>query len=68
MSESIKQAIIQPQVLHPTAESFYESALWKKEKEICISRMHRDSKEYEVHIHIYTDIIYFIFILFYIIL
>ncbi|XP_020277828.1 uncharacterized protein LOC109851792 isoform X2 [Pseudomyrmex gracilis] len=47
MSESIKQAIIQPQVLHPTAESFYESALWRKEKEICISRMHRDSKEYE---------------------
>lgn len=45
MPASIKHAIIQPRVLHPDAKSFYESTLWRKEKEICLSRMARDSKE-----------------------
>lgn len=45
MPASIKQAIIQPRILHSDTKSFYESTLWKKEKEICISRMGRDSKE-----------------------
>lgn len=45
MPASIKHAIIQPRILHPDAKSFYESTLWKKEKEICLSRMARDSKE-----------------------
>lgn len=47
MPESIKHAIIQPKVLHPDTKSFYESTLWRKEKEICISRMGRDNKEYK---------------------
>ncbi|XP_012226022.1 uncharacterized protein [Linepithema humile] len=47
MPESIKHAIIQPKVLHSDAKSFYESTLWRKEKEICISRMGRDNKEYK---------------------
>ncbi|XP_029673608.1 uncharacterized protein LOC115241814 isoform X2 [Formica exsecta] len=45
MPASIKHAIMQPRVLHPDAKSFYESTLWRKEKEICLSRMARDSKE-----------------------
>ncbi|XP_072762066.1 uncharacterized protein [Anoplolepis gracilipes] len=45
MPASIKHAIIQPRVLHPDAKSFYESTLWKKEQEICLSRMARDSKQ-----------------------
>jgi len=47
MPPSIKQAIIQPQVLHSDAKSFYESTLWKKEKEICLSRMGRNSKKHD---------------------
>ncbi|KYN00788.1 hypothetical protein ALC62_08471 [Cyphomyrmex costatus] len=46
MPPSIKHAIIQPQVLHSDAKSFYESTLWRKEKEICLSRMGRNSKEH----------------------
>ncbi|XP_018351652.1 PREDICTED: uncharacterized protein LOC108754099 isoform X2 [Trachymyrmex septentrionalis] len=46
MPSSIKYAIMQPQVLHSNAKSFYESTLWRKEKEICLSRMGRNSKEY----------------------
>ncbi|KMQ90571.1 Testis-expressed protein 14 [Lasius niger] len=45
MPASIKQAIIQPRILHSDAKSFYESTLWRKEKEICLSRMGRDSTE-----------------------
>ncbi|XP_025269002.1 uncharacterized protein LOC105254410 isoform X1 [Camponotus floridanus] len=45
MPASIKHAIIQPRVLHSDAKSFYESTLWRKEKEICLSRMARDSEE-----------------------
>ncbi|XP_011883933.1 PREDICTED: uncharacterized protein LOC105571070 [Vollenhovia emeryi] len=46
MPTSIKHAIIQPQVLHSDTQSFYESTLWKREKEICLSRMARNTKEY----------------------
>lgn len=46
MPSSIKHAIMQPQVLHSDTKSFYESTLWRKEKEICLSRMGRNSKEY----------------------
>ncbi|XP_018368395.1 PREDICTED: uncharacterized protein LOC108764590 isoform X1 [Trachymyrmex cornetzi] len=46
MPSSIKHAIMQPQVLHSDAKSFYESTLWRKEKEICLSRMGRNSKEH----------------------
>ncbi|KAL6261075.1 hypothetical protein P5V15_008608 [Pogonomyrmex californicus] len=45
MPPSIKHAIMQPQVLHRDAKSFYESTLWKKEKEICISRMGKNSNK-----------------------
>lgn len=45
MPSSIKHAIIQPQVLHSDTKSFYESTLWKREKEICLSRMGRNTKE-----------------------
>ncbi|XP_071580595.1 uncharacterized protein [Temnothorax nylanderi] len=45
MPSSIKHAIIQPQVLHSDANSFYESTLWRKEKEICLSRMAHDTKD-----------------------
>jgi len=48
MPASIKDAIMQRQVLHTDTKSFYESILWRKEKEICLSRMGRSSnKEYE---------------------
>ncbi|EZA48712.1 Testis-expressed protein [Ooceraea biroi] len=45
MPACIKDAIVQRQVLHPDTKSFYESILWRKEKEICLSRMGRDSKK-----------------------
>ncbi|XP_036149146.1 uncharacterized protein LOC105830040 isoform X2 [Monomorium pharaonis] len=46
MPSSIKHAIMQPRVLHSDAKSFYESTLWRKEKEICLSRMGRSSTEH----------------------
>ncbi|KAG5308535.1 TEX14 kinase, partial [Pseudoatta argentina] len=52
MPSSIKYAIMQPQVLHSNAKSFYESTLWRKEKEICLSRMGRNSKEHKRSIHV----------------
>ncbi|XP_025988995.1 uncharacterized protein LOC105197224 isoform X2 [Solenopsis invicta] len=45
MPPSIKQAIIQPEILHSDTKNFYESTLWRKEKEICLSRMGRSGKK-----------------------
>lgn len=42
---SIRDAVVQPKVLHSDPQSFYESTLWWKEKLICLSRMARDNKE-----------------------
>ncbi|XP_043258000.1 uncharacterized protein LOC122400539 isoform X1 [Colletes gigas] len=39
--ESIKGAIIQPQVLNSDPESFFETSLWRKEKLICLSKMRK---------------------------
>jgi len=48
---------MQPQVLHSDAKSFYESTLWKKEKEICLSRMGRNNKKHdEVYITLFIMI------------
>jgi hypothetical protein len=44
MPASIKDAIMQRQVLHTDTKSFYESILWRKEKEICLSRMGHNNK------------------------
>ncbi|XP_070512374.1 uncharacterized protein [Cardiocondyla obscurior] len=46
MPPSIRHAIIQPQVLHSDTKSFYESTLWRKEKEICLSRMGHNTKKH----------------------
>lgn len=55
MPPSIKHAIMQPQVLHSDTKSFYESTLWRKEKEICLSRMGRNIKKHtEVYTMLYT--------------
>lgn len=40
--EGIKDAIIQPQVSNSNPQSFFEKSLWKKEKLICLSKMHTD--------------------------
>ncbi|XP_015122837.1 uncharacterized protein LOC107045189 isoform X2 [Diachasma alloeum] len=39
----IRGAIIQPQVLNPDSSSFFETSLWRKEKEICISKMRKSN-------------------------
>ncbi|KAL2720576.1 inactive serine/threonine-protein kinase TEX14-like isoform X2 [Vespula squamosa] len=44
MPTNIKNAIMQPRVLIPDPRSFFESSLWKKEKEICISKMRKEDK------------------------
>lgn len=67
MPASIKDAIMQRQVLHADAKSFYESTLWRKEKEICLSRMGRNNKErgkvrrisYHYYIYIIQSLLYY---------
>lgn len=44
MSAQVKSAIIQPRVLNSNPQSFFESSLWKKEKEICISKMRKEDR------------------------
>ncbi|XP_035724443.1 uncharacterized protein LOC118442665 isoform X2 [Vespa mandarinia] len=44
MPANIKNAIMQPRVLIPDPQNFFESSLWKKEKEICISKMRKEDK------------------------
>nr|XP_050868327.1 uncharacterized protein LOC127072147 isoform X1 [Vespula vulgaris] len=44
MPSNIKNAIMQPRVLIPDPRSFFESSLWKKEKEICISKMRKEDQ------------------------
>lgn len=39
----IRGAVIQPQVLNPDSGTFFETSLWRKEKEICISKMRRNN-------------------------
>ncbi|XP_012170170.2 uncharacterized protein LOC100647703 isoform X3 [Bombus terrestris] len=39
--EGIKGAIIQPQVLNPNPQTFFETSLWRKEKLICLSKMRK---------------------------
>ncbi|KAG7208354.1 hypothetical protein KM043_014590 [Ampulex compressa] len=45
--ESIKDAIIQPQVLNSDPQGFFESSLWRREKLICISKMRKEEKNEE---------------------
>ncbi|XP_063980477.1 uncharacterized protein LOC135164242 isoform X2 [Diachasmimorpha longicaudata] len=39
----IRGAIIQRQVLNPDSNSFFAASLWRKEKEICISKMNKSN-------------------------
>ncbi|CAL7951373.1 unnamed protein product [Xylocopa violacea] len=39
--DSIKGAVMQPQVLNPDPQSFFETSLWRKEKLICLSKMRK---------------------------
>ncbi|KAK2580235.1 hypothetical protein KPH14_012491 [Odynerus spinipes] len=44
MPAHVKSAIMQPRVLNSDPQNFFESSLWKKEKEICISKMRKEDK------------------------
>lgn len=50
--EGIKGAIIQPQVLNPNPQTFFETSLWRKEKLICLSKMRKMHNDESVRIYI----------------
>ena len=43
MPVALREAVIQPKVLNPNSESFFEASLWKREKAICISKMRKSN-------------------------